>query len=167
MALDVPVRGASPRSSPTSGTWRTDSTFAATSTSRPGSSQPTSTSRIRRGSIRTDHGETISARFCIMATGCLSTAQTPDLPGARLLPRQRLPHGTWPGPVRFEDQTVGIVGTGSSGIQVIPEVAAHADHLYVFQRTPNFSTPAHDRPLAPAIETGGQGYLRRKACRLP
>ena len=114
--------------------------------------------------IRTDHGETISARFCIMATGCLSTAQTPDLPGANSYRGNVYHTGTWPGPVRFEDQTVGVVGTGSSGIQLIPDVAQHADHVYVFQRTPNFSTPAHDRPLDPAIEREVKAhYAERRA----
>ena len=114
--------------------------------------------------IRTDHGETISARFCIMATGCLSTAQTPDLPGANSYRGNVYHTGTWPGPVRFEDQTVGVMGTGSSGIQLIPDVAQHADHVYVFQRTPNFSTPAHDRPLDPAIEREVKAhYAERRA----
>jgi cyclohexanone monooxygenase len=114
--------------------------------------------------ISTQHGDVIFARFCIMATGCLSAAQTPDLAGADSYRGNIYHTGTWPGPVPFNDQTVGIVGTGSSGIQVIPEVAQHADHLYVFQRTPNFSTPAHDRPLDPGVEREVKAhYAERRA----
>jgi cyclohexanone monooxygenase len=102
--------------------------------------------------IRTDGGDKLSGRFCIMATGCLSTAQTPDLPGADSYRGNVYHTGTWPGPVRFDNQTVAVVGTGSSGIQVVPQVAEQAAQLYVFQRTPNFSTPAHDRPLDAATE---------------
>jgi cyclohexanone monooxygenase len=117
--------------------------------------------------IRTDRGDLISARFCIMATGCLSTAQTPDLPGAEGYRGNVYHTGTWPGPVRFDGQTVGVIGTGSSGIQVVPMVAEQADHLYVFQRTANFSTPAHDRPLAPEIERDVKAHYheRRAASR--
>jgi cyclohexanone monooxygenase len=117
--------------------------------------------------IRTERGIALSARFCIMATGCLSTAQTPHLPGADSYQGDVYHTGTWPGPVRFDNQTVGVVGTGSSGIQVVPQVAEQAAQLYVFQRTPNFSTPAHDRPLDPATEREHKAHYpeRRAASR--
>ncbi len=120
-----------------------------------------------RWNLRTDRGEAVSAQFCVMATGCLSSAQTPDLPGAADY-RGRIYHtGTWPGPVDFGGQRVGVIGTGSSGIQVIPEVAAQADHVYVYQRTPNFSLPARDGPLDPVVEADVKAHYpqRRAAAR--
>ncbi len=117
-----------------------------------------------RWTVRTDTGDTISTRFCVMATGCLSTAQVPDLPGKDSYRGNVYHTGTWPGPVGFEGQAVGVIGTGSSGIQVIPQVAAQAEHLYVFQRTPNFSTPANDQPLDPEIVREVKaGYAARRA----
>jgi cyclohexanone monooxygenase len=66
--------------------------------------------------------------------------------------------------VDFSGQRVGVIGTGSSGIQVIPEVAAQADRVYVFQRTPNFSIPARDRPLDPETERAVKAsYSERRA----
>jgi cyclohexanone monooxygenase len=117
-----------------------------------------------RWMLRTDRGAAISAQFCIMATGCLSTAQTPDLPGADSYRGNVYHTGAWPGPVRFDGQAVGVIGTGSSGIQVVPMVAEQAKHLYVFQRTPNFSTPAHDRPLDHELEREVKAhYAQRRA----
>jgi cyclohexanone monooxygenase len=117
-----------------------------------------------RWTVRTDRGDTVSAPFCVMATGCLSTAQMPELPGAADY-RGRIYHtGTWPGPVDFSGRRVGVIGTGSSGIQVIPEVAAQADRVVVFQRTPNFSLPARDGPLDPAVEADVKAtYAERRA----
>ena len=115
-----------------------------------------------RWTVRTDRGDAVSSQFCVMATGCLSTAQMPDLPGAADY-RGRIFHtGTWPGPVDFSGQRVGVIGTGSSGIQVTPEVAAQADRVVVFQRTPNFTLPARDGPLDPAIEAEFKANYRER-----
>jgi cyclohexanone monooxygenase len=102
----------------------------------------------QRWFVTTDHGDRVSARFCIMATGCLSTARVPDFPGRDQF-RGRVFHtGQWPHePIDFRGRVVGMIGTGSSGIQVAPTIAQDVKHLYVFQRTPNFSIPAHNRPL--------------------
>lgn len=103
-----------------------------------------------RWRLRTDGGEPLTARFLIMATGCLSEPRLPAIAGlenfdGRVYQTSRWPHE----PVDFSAQRVGVVGTGSSGIQSIPVIAAQARHLTVFQRTPNFSVPAHNGPLDP------------------
>jgi cyclohexanone monooxygenase len=106
-----------------------------------------------RWEIRTDTGEQLSARFCIMATGCLSTAQVPDFKGRESFEGKTYHTGNWPHEgVDFTGQRVGVIGTGSSAIQSIPIIARQAAHLYVFQRTPNFSVPAHNAPLDPEFE---------------
>ena len=100
-------------------------------------------------SITTDRGDALSARFCIMATGCLSLPRMPDFPGRDRFGGRLLHTATWPHePVDFTGLRVGVIGTGSSGIQVIPMIARQAAHLHVFQRTPNFSLPSGNRPLA-------------------
>lgn len=103
-----------------------------------------------RWHLRTDSGELLTARFVIMATGCLSEPRLPAIAGledfkGRIYQTSRWPHE----PVDFSGQRVGVVGTGSSGIQSIPVIAAQASHLTVFQRTPNFSVPAHNAALDP------------------
>jgi len=103
-----------------------------------------------RWTIRTDRGDAVRARFCVMATGCLSVPRAPDLPGLGTFRGGVYHTGAWPHePVDFSGQTVGVIGTGSSAIQAIPLLARQADRLIVFQRTPNYSVPAHNRPLTP------------------
>ena len=98
--------------------------------------------------IETDRGEQISARFCIMATGMLSTARSPDLPGLASFAGDSHHTGSWPHDgVDLRGRRVGVIGTGSSGIQAIPLVAQDAAHVFVFQRTPNFVIPARNNPL--------------------
>jgi cyclohexanone monooxygenase len=106
-----------------------------------------------RWAIATDRGDRVTARFCIMATGCLSTAQVPKFPGLETFRGRRYHTGHWPHEgVDFTGQRVGVIGTGSSAIQSIPIIAEQAAHLYVFQRTPNFSVPARNAPLDPDFE---------------
>ena len=101
-----------------------------------------------RWRIETDGGETIVARFCVMATGCLSVPNTPDIEGANDFKGAVYHTGRWPHEgVDFTGVRVGIIGTGSSGIQAVPEIAKEAKHLTVFQRTPNYTMPAHNKPL--------------------
>lgn len=101
-----------------------------------------------RWTVRTDDGDTVTARFFIMATGCLSSTNTPAIPGRESFAGTTLHTGRWPHePVDFSGKRVAVIGTGSSAIQAIPLIAAEADHLYVFQRTANFSVPAQNRPL--------------------
>jgi len=102
-----------------------------------------------RWTVTTDAGERISAQFLIMATGCLSASKLPEVPGLERY-RGRTHHTARWGKdeVRFDGLKVGVIGTGSSGIQSIPVIAEQAADLTVFQRTPNFSIPAGNRPLA-------------------
>ncbi|MGV0802119.1 cyclohexanone monooxygenase, partial [Mycolicibacterium elephantis] len=92
--------------------------------------------------------EVVTARFCVMATGPLSAALTPDFPGLDGYAGELYHTAHWPHePVDFTGKRVAVIGTGSSGIQSIPVIAEQADRLYVFQRTPNYSVPAGNRPL--------------------
>jgi cyclohexanone monooxygenase len=103
--------------------------------------------------VTTDTGETVRSRFCVMASGNLSLPRIPDFPGLKTFKGRVYHTGLWPHePVDFSGQRVGVVGTGSSGIQVIPKVAEQAAHLTVFQRTANFSVPAVNRPMDPEAE---------------
>lgn len=120
-----------------------------------------------RWAIQTDGGARVSARFLIMATGCLSVAKTPDFKGLETFGGKRYHTSRWPHEgVDFTGQRVGVIGTGSSGVQVIPLVAEQASHLFVFQRTPSFSVPARNAPLDPAYEAqmkASYAEYRRKA----
>lgn len=101
-----------------------------------------------RWTVGTDTGEAITARFVIMATGPLSAALTPDFDGLDTFAGEIYHTAHWPhGDVDFTGKRVAVIGTGSSGIQSIPIIADQAAHLYVFQRTPNYSVPAGNRPL--------------------
>jgi len=95
-------------------------------------------------------GTEVSARFCIMATGCLSSTNTPQFPGLDSFRGTVYHTGHWPHhEVDFSGQRVGVIGTGSSAIQSIPLIAEQAQHLFVFQRTPHYTVPAHNAPLDP------------------
>jgi cation diffusion facilitator CzcD-associated flavoprotein CzcO len=103
--------------------------------------------------IRTDRGETVSARFCVMATGCLSAARTPDFKGMESFRGETYHTGEFPHEgVDFTGKRVGVIGTGSSAIQAIPVIAEQAAHLTVFQRTPNFSIPSRNTPMPAEYE---------------
>jgi cation diffusion facilitator CzcD-associated flavoprotein CzcO len=101
-----------------------------------------------RWQVETDTGESVSAQFLIMATGCLSASKLPEVPGLERY-RGRTHHTARWGKeeIRFDGLRVAVIGTGSSGIQSIPVIAQQAAELTVFQRTPNFSVPAGNRPL--------------------
>ena len=102
--------------------------------------------------IETDRGQRCTARHCVMATGCLSLPKQPDFPGVERFAGDRYLTAAWPRePVDLTGKRVGVIGTGSTAIQVIPQVAREARHLTVFQRTANFSVPARNGPL-PAAE---------------
>ena len=113
----------------------------------------------------------VSARFFILATGCLSSTNLPDLEGRDSFAGPSYHTGQWPREgVDFSGQHVGVIGTGSSAIQSIPLIAREARHLTVFQRTPNYSVPAHNQPLDPAaqadVKTDYAG-LRERASQMP
>lgn len=103
--------------------------------------------------LTTENGNVYRSRFVVMATGCISVSQVPDYPGLETFKGDVYHTGDWPHePVDFTGKRVGVVGTGSSGIQAIPIIAEQAEHLYVFQRTPNFSIPAWNAPTDPVEE---------------
>ena len=86
----------------------------------------------------------------MLAVGCLSASKTPEIPGLERYQGNWYHTGHWPHEgVDFTGQRVGVIGTGSSGIQSIPLIAEQADQLTVFQRTPNYSLPAKNAPLDP------------------
>ncbi|WP_328707328.1 flavin-containing monooxygenase [Streptomyces mexicanus] len=103
-----------------------------------------------RWQVSTETGRTVTARYVVTAVGCLSSAQTPAIPGLDSFRGATYHTGQWPKEgVDFTGKRVGLIGTGSSGIQATPVIAEQADRLTVFQRTPSFSVPAHNHPLSP------------------
>jgi cyclohexanone monooxygenase len=102
----------------------------------------------RHWRIATDSGDVVEARFLVMATGCLSAPNTPPIPGADGFSGAVYHTGQWPREgVDFSGARVGLIGTGSSGVQATPVIAEQARHLTVFQRTPNYTMPAQNGPL--------------------
>jgi len=98
--------------------------------------------------VATSDGKTATARFVVLATGCLSNARMPDIKGLDRFKGKVYHTGHWPhDPVEFTGLRVGVIGTGSSGIQSVPVIAEQASHLTVFQRTANFSIPARNAKL--------------------
>lgn len=118
-----------------------------------------------RWTVTTDTGQRLSARFCLMATGPLSAALTPDFTGLDTFAGEIYHTAHWPHePVDFTGKRVAVIGTGSSGIQSIPVIAERAAQLYVFQRTANYSVPAGNRPLsAEELDEIKANYPQRRA----
>jgi cyclohexanone monooxygenase len=101
-------------------------------------------------SVTTSDGNSVSANYVVLATGCLSNARMPDIPGLSDFKGKVYHTGHWPHePVDFTGLRVGVIGTGSSAIQSVPVIAEQASQLTVFQRTPNFSIPARNAALTP------------------
>jgi cyclohexanone monooxygenase len=117
-----------------------------------------------RWRVLTDQGDEFVARFCVMATGPLSLTYTPPFSGAEKFQGEKYHTGRWPhSPVDFTGKRVAVIGTGSSGIQVIPEIARTAEHVTVLQRTPNFSLPAQNHALGDdALQHDTGRYLEWK-----
>ena len=103
--------------------------------------------------VDTDTGTSYHATYCIMATGCLSVPNKPDIIGAESFQGETYHTGLWPEePVDLSGKRVGIIGTGSSGVQAIPELAGQAQHLTVFQRTPVYTVPANRKRMRKAVQ---------------
>jgi len=115
--------------------------------------------------VRTEKGDVVTAPFCIMATGNLSTPRVPDFKGIEQFKGKWYHSGLYPREgVDFTGLRVGVIGTGSSGVQMIPLIAQQAKHLHVFQRTANFSLPARNAPMDPATEARHKSqYPERRA----
>ena len=106
-----------------------------------------------RWSVETDQGDQVSAKFCIMAVGCLSAANMPPFDGFDDFEGPVYHTGEWPHEeVDFTGKRVAVIGTGSSGIQSIPIIAEQADAVTVFQRTPNYAVPAWNSKMDPEYE---------------
>lgn len=114
--------------------------------------------------VTTDTGSTVTARYLVMTTGQLSKPRKPNFPGLDDFEGEWVQTSNWPDRhVQLEGRRVGIIGTGSSGSQAITAIAPQADHLYVFQRTPNYGIPARNGPLdreryAAYAETVAEGW---------
>jgi cation diffusion facilitator CzcD-associated flavoprotein CzcO/acetyl esterase/lipase len=122
----------------------------------------------RRWRIRTEDGREVSCQFFVMAGGCLSLPKAPDIKGHDRFRGETFYTSRWPHEgVDFTGKRVAVIGTGSSGIQSIPLIAAQAAELTVFQRTANFSIPARNGPPAAdrlaALESDRDAY--REAAR--
>jgi len=103
--------------------------------------------------VTTQQGATFTSRFLITAVGCLSSANIPNMPGLDTFDGEWFHTGQWPHEgVDFSGKRVGVIGTGSTGIQAIPVIAEQAAHLTVFQRTANYSIPARNAPLTPEFK---------------
>src|SRR6202161_599109 len=99
-------------------------------------------------SVTTSDGKTVTAKYVVLATGCLSNARTPDIKGLGDFKGKVYHTGHWPHEqVDFSGLRVGVIGTGSSAIQSVPVIAEQASQLTVFQRTANFSIPARNAML--------------------
>ncbi|SDL83570.1 cyclohexanone monooxygenase [Geodermatophilus siccatus] len=102
----------------------------------------------RTWQVRTEHEDAVTARFVVMATGCLSSSKLPEIPGLDSFKGETYHTAHWPHEgVDFTGKRVGLIGTGSSGVQSIPVIAEQAADLTVFQRTPAYSLPARNRKL--------------------
>jgi cation diffusion facilitator CzcD-associated flavoprotein CzcO len=116
-----------------------------------------------RWTVRTEAGEQFTAKFLITAVGCLSTANVPKIPGLESFEGHWYHTGQWPHEgVDFTGKRVGMIGTGSTGIQAAPVIAETAAHLRVFQRTANYSVPARNAPLTPEFKR----YVKENAAEI-
>jgi cation diffusion facilitator CzcD-associated flavoprotein CzcO len=106
-----------------------------------------------RWTVRTELGDEVSAQFVVMATGCLSSANVPNFRGLDTFRGEVYHTGDWPADgVDFAGKRVGVIGTGSSGVQAIPIIAREAGELHVFQRTAAYTLPARNKPLDPELQ---------------
>ena len=109
--------------------------------------------KANRWLVTTDKGEQYSAKYLITGVGCLSSANLPKIPGLNDFQGKSYHTGQWPHEgVDFKGKRVAVIGTGSTGIQAIPVIAAEAAHVTVFQRTANYSLPARHHQLSPEFK---------------
>ncbi len=106
--------------------------------------------RAARWTVTDDTGTVVRARYFVAATGVLSIPYFPDVPGRDAFEGESYHTGLWPdAPVDFTGKRVAVVGTGSSGVQIIPVIAETAASLTVLQRSPNWCTPLNNAPITP------------------
>ena len=116
--------------------------------------------------LQLDPAQQLSCRFLLLATGCLSSPNMPDIDGLQTFKGPIYHTARWPqSPVDFSDQRVGVIGNGSSGLQIIPELAPQVKQLVVFQRTAQYAVPSRNRPLdsqeVTAIKADYPGFRAR------
>ena len=111
--------------------------------------------------IDTSDGATVSARYLVSAAGCLSEVNKPPIPGAETFAGTQHHTARWPAEgVDVGGKRVGVIGTGSSGVQVIPQVARTAEHVHVFQRTAPIHRSGTQPPARRRRPQRTQGQLR-------
>jgi cation diffusion facilitator CzcD-associated flavoprotein CzcO len=116
-----------------------------------------------RWAIGTEDGARFSATHCILATGMLSIVNRPDFKGLESFRGDWYHSARWPEEgVDLRGRRVGVIGTGSTGIQLITTIAREAAEVVVFQRTANFSLPAWNRPLDPGVAREIKGSYRER-----
>ncbi|MCE0767605.1 NAD(P)/FAD-dependent oxidoreductase [Pseudonocardia kujensis] len=118
----------------------------------------------RRWQVGTEAGHRVRAKYVIAATGPLDATNVPSFPGIDTFEGELHHTSQWPREgVDLRGKRVGVIGTGSTGVQVVPEVAKVAGHLHVFQRTPAYTVPAHNRALDPDYEREWkENYAQRR-----
>ena len=99
--------------------------------------------------VKTDQGESYTARYLVTALGLLSATNVPKIKGRESFAGEQYHTGNWPANVSFEGKRVGVIGTGSTGIQVITSIAPQVKHLTVFQRSPQYSVPVGNGIVPP------------------
>jgi len=100
--------------------------------------------------VGTEDGSQLRARFLVAATGVLSVPYFPDVPGREDFRGESYHTGLWPGtPVDFAGKRVAVIGTGSSGVQIVPVIADEVASLTVYQRSANWCTPLNNAPITP------------------
>lgn len=108
--------------------------------------------------VETDRGDRFTAKYCFLGTGCLSQPIFPNLEGMDAFEGRMVHTGLWPKEdIDFTGLRVGIIGTGSSGAQCLPEISKTAAQVKVFQRTPAYCVPSQNRPLDPE----SQAYMKK------
>ncbi len=102
--------------------------------------------------VETDAGDRVTTRFLVMATGSLSMPTLPEIEELDVFEGRVLQTSRWPDEVDLTGARIALIGTGSSGVQATPELAAVAEHLYVLQRTPTFTWPSNNAPMDPEVQ---------------
>ncbi|MFC4563391.1 flavin-containing monooxygenase [Nocardiopsis mangrovi] len=124
--------------------------------------------------VATDRGDRMRARYVVTATGTLSQAKLPGIPGIETFKGHTFHTSRWDyaytggdangGLTGLADKRVAVIGTGATAIQVVPHLGADARHLYVFQRTPSTVDVRGNRPTDPewaaSLEPGWQRHRR-------
>lgn len=104
----------------------------------------------KRWVVTTQHGEVYESRYCVMATGPLSVPRDPDIPGLEKFRGELHRAAKWPHhPVSYSGKRVAVLGTGSTGIQIVQEIGPQCGELFVLQRTPSFTMPMRNHDLTP------------------